>query len=97
MTQKQPTLYIMASKRNGTLYTGVTSNLPTRVWQHKNNLVPGFTQKYWVHTLVYVEQHESMQSAIQREKQIKKWNRQWKLKLIEGQNPSWRDLYEDMV
>ena len=97
MTQKQPALYIMASKRNGTLYIGVTSDLPTRVWQHKNNLVPGFTQKYRVHTLAYVEQHESMQSAIQREKQMKKWNRQWKLKLIEEQNPNWRDLYEDMV
>ena len=97
MTQKQPTLYILASKRNGTLYIGVTSDLPTRVWQHKNNLVPGFTQKYRVHTLVYVEQHENMQSAIQREKQMKKWNRQWKLQLIEAQNPNWRDLYEDIT
>ena len=94
---KQPVVYIMASKRNGTLYTGVTGDLPARVWQHKNNAAEGFTKKYSVHKLVYVEQHEDMPSAIKREKQIKKWHRQWKLELIERQNPTWRDLYEDIV
>ncbi len=94
---KQPVVYIMASKRNGTLYTGVTGDLPARVWQHKNNATEGFTKKYSVHTLVYVEPHEDMLSAIKREKQIKKWRRQWKLELIERQNPTWRDLYEDLV
>ena len=73
MTEKQPTVYILASHRNGTLYTGVTSNLPARVWQHKNDLVEGFTKKYGVHTLVYYEVHEDMLSAINREKHIKKW------------------------
>ena len=87
----------MASKRNGTLYTGVTSNLAARVDQHKHDNAEGFTKKYGVHTLVYVEQHEDMQSAIEREKQIKKWHRQWKLELIESQNPDWRDLSEDMI
>lgn len=94
---KQPVVYIMASKRNGTLYTGVTGDLLARVWQHKNNATEGFTKKYSVHTLVYVELHEDMLSAIKREKQIKKWCRQWKLELIERQNPTWRDLYEDLV
>ena len=87
----------MASKRNGTLYTGVTGNLAARVDQHKHDNAEGFTKKYGVHTLVYVEQHEDMQSAIEREKQIKKWHRQWKLELIESQNPDWRDLSEDMI
>ena len=97
MTAKQPTVYILASHRNGTLYTGVTSNLPARVWQHKNDLVEGFTKKYGVHTLVYYEVHEDMQSAINREKQIKKWKRAWKLALIETQNPTWRDLSDTLV
>ena len=87
----------MASKRNGTLYIGVTSDLPARVWQHKNNMIEGFTERYNVHTLVYFEQHTSMQSAIEREKQIKKWNRKWKLKLIEKLNPNWEDLYEIVI
>ncbi len=97
MTEKQPTVYILASHRNGTLYTGVTSNLPARVWQHKNGVVEGFTKKYGVHTLVYYEVHEDMRSAINREKHIKKWQRAWKLALIEKQNPTWRDLYDALV
>ena len=87
-------VYLLASKRNGTLYTGVTDNLIKRVWQHKNDLVEGFTKKYKVHTLVYYEQIENIQSSIRREKQIKKWKRKWKLDLIEKLNPNWLDLYE---
>ncbi len=94
---KQPAVYIMASTREGTLYTGVTTNLPARVWHHKNNVVEGFTRKYQVHTLVYFECHEAIMSAIKREKQIKRWNRQWKIDLIETHNPEWRDLYEEIV
>jgi len=90
---KQPYVYILASKRNGTLYIGVTSNLIQRIWQHKNNQVEGFTEKYKVHTLVYYEQHEMMESAITREKQMKKWKRDWKTKLIEKDNPLWEDLW----
>ena len=97
MTEKQPTVYILASHRNGTLYTGVTSNLPARVWQYKNDVVEGLTKKYGVHTLVYYEVHEDMLSAINREKHIKKWKRAWKLALIEKQNPTWRDLYDTLV
>ena len=94
---KQPAVYILASKRNGTLYTGVTSNLLKRIWEHKNNLVEGFTKRYDVHHLVWYEIHESMESAITREKQLKKWKRKWKLDLIEKGNPYWRDLYEKIV
>ena len=90
---KQPYVYILASKRNGALYIGVTSNLIQRIWQHKNNQVEGFTQKYNVHTLVYFEQHEMMESAITRENQMKKWKRDWKIKLIEKNNPLWEDLW----
>ena len=97
MHRKQPAVYLLASKRNGTLYTGVTSNLAARVWQHKNNQVEGFTMKYRVHMLVYYEAHQDMASAILREKQIKKWNRKWKLDLIEKFNPDWRDLYDDIA
>jgi len=96
-SEKQFVVYILASKRNGTLYTGITSDLSKRVWQHKSDAVPGFTAKYGVRLLVYYEVHESAESAIQREKQIKKWNRSWKLRLIEQNNPSWRDLYEEIV
>ena len=94
---KQPAVYILSNKRNGTLYVGVTSNLVQRVWQHKNNLVPGFTQKYNSHKLVYLEVCESMETAIQLEKQLKKWNRKWKLELIEKNNPEWNDLYSEIV
>lgn len=90
---KQPTVYILASKPNGTLYTGVTSDLTRRVWEHRNDLVEGFTSRYSVHRLVYFEQHSSMEEAILREKRIKKWNRAWKVKLIEETNPDWRDLW----
>jgi putative endonuclease len=93
----QPCVYILASKRNGTLYVGVTSNLAKRVWEHREQLVEGFTRKYGVHELVYYEIHDDMISAITREKQIKKWNRAWKLKLIEKVNPNWRDLCTEVV
>ena len=87
-------VYILASKKNGTLYVGVTSGLAKRVYEHKNGLVDGFTKKYNVHNLVWYEVHDSAESAITREKQIKKWNRAWKLELIEKENPGWDDLYE---
>ncbi len=90
---KQPCVYILASKRNGTLYTGVTSDLVKRVWEHQQNLVEGFTRRYGVHALVYFERHNDMEEAIRREKQLKKWNRAWKLALIERQNPEWADLW----
>ena len=93
----QPCVYILASRRNGTLYVGVTSNLVKRIWEHKNNVVQGFTQKYGVHMLVWFELHETMESAIRREKAIKEWKRDWKLKLIEQQNPAWRDLYSEIL
>lgn len=89
----QPAVYILASQRNGTLYIGVTSNLVQRIWRHKNDLVEGFTEKYGVHSLVYFEQLDDMPNAIAREKQLKKWNRAWKLSLIEKQNPTWQDLW----
>lgn len=89
-------VYILASRRNGTLYVGVTSDLKGRVWEHKNDLVEGFTSKYGVHMLVYYEVAGDIRSAITREKQLKKWNRGWKLRLIESFNPTWRDLYEDL-
>ncbi len=95
--EKQATVYILASGYNGTLYIGVTSNLVQRIWQHRNDLAEGFTKKYGVHILVYYELHEQMLSAIQREKQLKKWNRQWKINLIEKLNPTWKDLWEELV
>jgi len=91
---KQPAVYIISNKRNGTLYIGVTSALVKRVWEHKNNLVEGFSKRYGLHQLVWHEAHENMESAITREKQIKKWNREWKMRLIEEMNPDWKDLYE---
>ena len=94
--EKQFYVYILANKRNGTLYLGVTSDLIKRVWEHKNGLVEGFTKKYGVKILVYYEIHESAENAIKREKQIKKWRRAWKLKLIEEKNSEWRDLYVDI-
>ena len=94
--EKRPFVYILASQRNGTLYTGVTSDLPKRIGQHKQGAVPGFTKKHKIHTLVWLEPHETMEAAITREKQIKDWHRSWKLKLIEKTNPDWRDLYEDI-
>jgi len=91
----QPCVYLLASKRNGTLYAGVTSNLPARVHQHREGLVRGFAREYGVRLLVWFELHATMESAITREKRIKKWNRAWKLELIEAENPEWRDLAED--
>ena len=95
--EKQPAVYILASKRNGTLYVGVTTNLIKRVWEHKNDFVEGFTQKYQVHHLVWYEMHENIASALTREKQLKEWKRKWKLDLIESINPEWRDLYPTIV
>lgn len=94
---KLPCVYLMASRRNGTLYIGVTSNLVQRVWQHKHDVVDGFTSQYGVHRLVWFEQHETMASAIARERALKEWRREWKLVLIEESNPEWRDLYEEIV
>lgn len=94
---KQPCVYLLASRRNGTLYVGVTSDLVKRVWEHKENLADGFTKRYGVHALVWYEPHGSMESAIQREKAIKEWKRRWKLELIEKTNPQWRDLYADLL
>ncbi len=94
---KSPCVYILANKRNGTLYVGVTSDIVKRVWQHKSDLVAGFTQKHSVHTLVWYETHETMESAITREKNIKAWRRLWKLRLIEESNSDWADLYEQIV
>jgi len=90
---KQRCVYVLASKRNGTLYIGVTSDLVRRVWEHQQNLVEGFTRRYGVHTLVYFERHEEMEQPIRREKQLKKWNRAWKIALIERHNPEWEDLW----
>jgi putative endonuclease len=95
--EKRPCVYVLASRRNGTLYTGVTGDLVKRVYEHKNDLADGFTKKYNVHLLVYFELHEDMNAAITREKQIKKWNRAWKLELIEKRNPDWKDLYDEIV
>ncbi len=94
---KQPCVYILANECRGTLYIGVTSDLLRRVWQHKNGSAEGFTERYGVHTLVWYESHETMRSAIVREKSIKNWRRVWKLELIEEDNPTWRDLYEDIA
>jgi putative endonuclease len=94
---KQPAVYILASQRNGTLYIGVTSNLQKRAWEHKNNLIKGFTKKYGVHRLVYYELHQDMMSAITREKQMKKWNRAWKVELIEQQNPDGKGSFERWI
>ena len=87
-------VYILSSKRNGTLYTGITSDILKRVYEHKHGLVEGYTKKYKVHYLVWYEIHQSVESAITREKQIKKWKRNWKLQLIEKENPEWMDLYQ---
>ena len=90
-------VYILASKRNGTLYIGVTNNLIRRVYEHKNDLINGFTKKSKVHMLVYYEHANDIYSAIQREKSLKKWERKWKIELIETMNPDWHDLYEELV
>ena len=97
MLDRIPCVYILASARNGTLYIGVTSDLPGRIWQHRNDQADGFTKRFHVHTLVWYEVHESMESAILREKALKEWKRQWKVELIETNNPYWRDLYPDLL
>ena len=94
---KHPCVYILASQRNGTLYVGVTSNLIQRVWQHKSHLILGFTRDNAVHRLVWFEQHSTMDAAIVREKMLKRWNRAWKIQLIEKSNPYWRDLYQELL
>jgi putative endonuclease len=90
-------VYLLASRRNGTLYVGVTSDLTKRVWEHKHGLAEGFTKKYGVKSLVWFEQTDSIESAIVREKQIKKWRREWKVELIEKNNPQWKDLFEEIA
>ncbi len=95
--EKRGYVYILANKRNGTLYIGVTSDLVKRIYEHKHSLVAGFTKKHNIKTLVHYEVADDIAAAIQREKHLKKWNRGWKLDLIEANNPGWRDLYEDIV
>jgi len=97
MSTSQPAVYILASKRNGTLYIGVTRDLVRRVWEHRNDVVGGFTRRYRVHRLVWFELHEDMTAAITREKQLKKWKRAWKLRLIEEANREWSDLWDDIT
>ena len=94
---KQPAVYILASRRNGTLYIGVTSDLIKRIWHHRNILVEGFTSRYAVHQLVYFEFHDDMEHAIAREKRLKEWKRAWKLRIIEEQNPQWLDLWNQII
>ena len=95
--EKTYCVYILANKRNGTLYIGVSSNLKKRIYEHKNGIIEGFTKKYKIHLLVYYELFNNVNEAITREKQLKKWNRKWKMKLIEKVNPQWKDLYDDLM
>jgi putative endonuclease len=97
MDRRRPCVYILASRRNGTLYLGVTSDLVKRVWQHRNELIDSFTSRHHIHDLVWYELHETMESAILREKRLKEWKRAWKLRLIEGENPDWVDLYPTLL
>jgi putative endonuclease len=94
---KRPCVYILASQRNGTLYVGVTSDIARRAWEHRSGAVEGFTRRYAVYMLVHVEFHDTMEDAIMREKRLKHWRREWKLALIERENPQWRDLYADLM
>jgi putative endonuclease len=89
-------VYMVANQRNGTIYTGVTSDLKRRVWQHRNGIIDGFTKKYGLKMLVWYEVHDDITEAIRREKQLKKWERKWKLRIIEEKNPAWLDLYETL-
>ena len=95
--ERIPCVYILASRPRGTLYIGVTSDLPGRIWQHKHDQVDGFTRRYGIHTLVWYEVHARMESAILREKALKAWRRVWKIRLVEDANPTWRDLYPDIL
>ena len=97
MDRRQPCVYMLSSGHNGTLYTGVTSDLLKRVWQHKHGVIDGFSKRYDTHDLVWYELHETMESAILREKALKNWKRQWKIRLIEGENPEWNDLYPALL
>lgn len=94
---KQFFVYMLASERNGTLYIGVTSDLPKRIWEHKQGVIDGFSKKYGIKSLVYYEAHETAETAITREKQMKKWYRKWKKELIETSNPTWKDLYDEIT
>lgn len=94
---KQFYVYILANKKNGTLYIGITSDLVKRTWEHKQSITGGFTEKYDVKTLVYYETHDNAEQAILREKKLKKWPRQWKINIIQDKNPDWKDLYADIV
>ena len=94
---KEPCVYMLASRRNGTLYVGVTSDITQRVWQHKNGVFDGFTKRYKVYKLVWYELHDTMENAILRERALKEWRRKWKLELIERDNPGWEDLYKTLV
>ena len=94
---KLPAVYILASKRNGTIYIGVTSSLAKRIWEHRSDLIEGFTKRYGIHYLVWYELHESMEDAIEREKRLKEWKRAWKIELIELSNPNWQDLYDTII
>ena len=96
MRERRPCVYLLASGRNGTLYIGVTSNLPARIRQHRNEVIDGFSCRHHVHDLVWFELHETMESAISREKALKAWKRVWKIELIEASNPYWRDLYPEI-
>lgn len=97
MQEKQPAVYLLASRRNGTLYVGVTSDLLARIWQHRQHVVEGFTKRHGVNRLVWYELHGAMESAILREKRLKQWNRAWKIRLIEEANPYWRDLWPEII
>ena len=97
MEQKSPSVYILTNKTQGILYIGVTSNLVNRIWQHRQKLVTGFSKRYNTDRLVWHESHSKMYDALTREKQLKKWNRAWKIELIESLNPAWKDLYDDIV
>lgn len=88
-------VYILANKKDGTIYIGVTNNLEKRVYEHKRGVIEGFTKKYGIHNLVYLEETNDVNAALQREKQLKKWNRKWKIQLIEKENPEWRDIYDE--
>ena len=92
----QPCVYMVASRKHGTLYTGVTSNLARRIWEHRNGIYEGFSKQYGATRLVWYESHATKEAAIPREKQMKKWNRSWKVQLIEQGNPAWNDLYEEL-
>ncbi len=96
MGEKLPCVYLMADRKDGTLYAGVTSDLIARVHQHKSDEIAGFTRRYQIHRLVWFERHDTMESAILREKALKKWRRAWKIELIESQNPDWKDLYASL-